>query len=195
MHITIISASMRSNSQSLKVSNWLRDHAGSLGAEVEVLDLHALELPMFNDEDVKSESVENVLSTLGITDAAIFVSPEWNGMMSHGLINMQHYLVHELAHKPVMLVGVSSGRGGKYPVMQMRTMGYKNNHYVISPESLVVQGVKDVFNDLDMSEESSDYLLKARASYAIKILMEYAKTLQQVRSSSVVDFKQFGNGV
>jgi len=196
MTIAIVSASMRDNSQSLKVSQWLKDHAEKeLDCSVELLDLHELALPMFTTAQDNGESVGLVLQTLEKADGVVFVSPEWNGMMSHGLVNMQHYIGQELANKPVMTVGVSAGRGGHYPLAQMRDMGYKNNHYVITPESLLVQGVNDSFNDHDMSEDAPDKMLKDRADYSIKVLLEYAKALRAVRESGVIDLESFANGM
>jgi hypothetical protein len=100
-----------------------------------------------------------------------------------------------MAHKPTMLVGVSSGRGGTYPIAQMKLAGQKNNHYVIIPENLIVSNVKNMFNDEKIDESSADYTLKNRADYALTILIQYAEALKNVRSSDVIDFEQFGNGV
>jgi hypothetical protein len=94
-----------------------------------------------------------------------------------------------------MLVGVSSGRGGVYPISQMRLMGYKNNHYVISPESLIVQDVKNVMNNSNEPENKGDEYIRDRAKYAIKILAEYAKSLKLVRDSGVIDFDTYPNGL
>jgi NAD(P)H-dependent FMN reductase len=195
MKIVVISGSMRKESQSLKVSNWLAQHVGTLGLDSQVVDLHELKLPIYDDGETEAPMATKLLSDLETADAAVFVSPEWNGMMSHGLMNMQHYVEKQLAHKPIMLVGVSSGRNGHYPLAQMRQIGYKNNQYVISPEALLVQGVNNMLNDHDMNEEDSDYSVKKRADYALKVLVEYAKALAFVRSSGVVDYDSFKNGV
>jgi hypothetical protein len=100
-----------------------------------------------------------------------------------------------MAYKPVMLVGVSAGRGGTHPIDQMKIMGQKNRHYIISPENLVVSGVEQAFNDHDMSETAGDYHLKSRADYGLRILAELAKSLAQVRSAGLLDFERFSNGV
>ncbi len=195
MNIAVISGSMRPQSQSLKVTNWLADHLRELGINADVLDLDELDLPRYDDSGELSDNVEKLLGVLNECDAAVFVSPEWNGMMSYGLINMQHYLGKQLAHKPVMLAGVSSGRGGHYPLMQMRTMGYKNNQYVISPEALLVQGVNEIMNDHEPEVGSVDESVQARADYALRNLIEYAKALKAVKDSGVVDFDKYKNGV
>lgn len=194
MNIVVISASMRPESQSLKISNWLSEHLKSLDVESSVLDLNTTTLPMF-EPGTSPENKSKVLHTLNSADGLVFVSPEWDGTMSYGLVNMLHYVGNELAHKPVMMTGVSSGRGGHYPLMQMRIMGYKNNHFAISPEALLVQDCKNMLNNHDMSEDQNDIFLKKRADYALKILVEYTRALQAVRDSGVVDHENFPNGV
>ncbi len=196
MNILVISASMRGESQSLKVANWLSDHTKLLGLKSSVLDLHAVKLPLFDDGETITENLSHVLDKLKSAEGYVFVSPEWNGMMSHGLINMLHYVESkEMAYKPVMLVGVSSGRGGTHPIDQMKIIGQKNRHYIISPENLIVSGVEDAFNSLELVIGESDYKLKERADYSLKVLAELAKALSQVRQSGILDFERFANGV
>lgn len=195
MNILVISASMRGESQSLKVSKWLHVHLESQNIGSDLLDLHAFKLPMFDDGETIAENQPELLSKLGKADGYVFVSPEWNGMMSHGLLNMLHYAEHELAYKPVMLVGVSAGRGGTHPVDQMRLMGQKNRHYVLSPESLIVSGVESAFNGPEFDKNASDFALKTRADYSLKILVKLAESLSDVRNSGVLDFERFSNGV
>lgn len=186
---------MRRESQSLKVSNWLHSHLESQNIGVELLDLHSFKLPMFDDGETKAENQPELLAKLESAEAFVFVSPEWNGMMSHGLINMLHYVSHELAYKPVMLVGVSAGRGGTHPVDQMRLMGQKNRHYILSPENLIVSGVESAFNGPEFDKNAGDYALKTRADYSLKVLVKLAESLSDVRASGVLDFERFSNGV
>ncbi|HMT18960.1 MAG TPA: NAD(P)H-dependent oxidoreductase [Candidatus Saccharibacteria bacterium] len=195
MKIAIICASMRAESQSLKVSKWLKENAPT-DIEIEIIDLHKINLPLFDDSDEMRHVFKPVSHILQKSEGFIFVSPEWNGMVSHGLINMLHFCQdRELAYKPVMLVGVSSGRGGTHPLDQMKLIGQKNRHYIISPENLIISGVKDVMNDNDMKDASLDSGLKRRAVYGVNILGELARALTPVRLSTSIDFDHFGNGV
>lgn len=187
---------MRPASQSLKVSNWLRDYLLTQDTGGEVLDLQEMKLPFFDDSQAMRDLFAPLSKLISAHDAYVFVSPEWNGMMSTGLINLLHYAQNrELAYKPVMLVGVSSGRGGSHPLDQMKLLGQKNRHYIISPENLIVSGVQDTFNDLLFEESSVDLALKQRASYALKILVKLAESLKPIRESDLLDFERFGNGV
>ena len=162
---------------------------------VDLLDLHSLKLPLYDDGETEAENKIELLDRLSYGDGYIFVSPEWNGMMSHGLANMMHYVKHEMAHKPVMLVGVSSGRGGTYPIAQMKLFGQKNRHYVISPENLIVGNVKSILNDQEMDESAPDFGVKKRAEYSLNVLIEYTKALKSVRSSGKINMSTVPNGV
>lgn len=198
MNICIISASMRSKSQSRKVADYLQRRVVTLNHEANVLDLNELQLPLYNDEGFDNhepQSLQELKRRLVAADGYVFVSPEWDGMMSYGLINMFLYIKNEMAHKPVMLTGVSSGRGGTYPIAQMKQLGQKNKHFVITPENLIVSQVKDVMNDDTSNQESNDYVVKQRADYALKILLLYAEKLVSIRESDIIDFDRFASGV
>jgi len=183
---------MRDNSQSIKVSKWLSKHLESLDAESEIIDLNLQRLPLYDGDD--SSPASEILAKLESAEGFVFVSPEWNGTMSHGLLNMLMFVDDELAHKPVMLAGVSSGRGGHYPLMQMRNMVYKNSRFVVSPENLLVQGAIDTMNNYEF-KEAYEHPVEKRADYALKILIEYAKALATVRSGGMVDSANFPSGV
>lgn len=185
---------MRRGSQSLKVSKWLSEQSIELGMNSGVIDLNEEILPVFDDETVP-ENWKELSRKLEESDCFIFVSPEWDGMMSQGLINLYHYIGRELAHKPVMLVGVSSGRGGAYPISQMKQLGQKNKHFVISPENLIVGGVKEMLNDQELDTEKSDYTIKKRAIYCLKVLNKYAEALKPIREEDFIKNTEFTKGV
>lgn len=195
MNVCVISASMRGGSQSRRISDYLVRRLQALGQNGWLLDLYILKLTPYDDSDAEIENKTEVLRQLANADAYIFVSPEWDGMMSYGLISLLLHVEHEMAHKPVMLVGVSSGRGGAYPIAQMRQMGPKNKHYIISPENLRITNVKEIFTDDEFNPEAADYSVKLRADYCLKILGEYAKALKPIRQNDLIDFDQFGSGV
>ncbi len=196
MKITILSASARRGSQSRKVSEYLASRLGEMEADAKVFDFGELKLPSFDAENAPNEQVLEILQRLEASDGAILVSPEWDGMMSHELINFYHYLQQQLADKPVLLVGVSATpRGGQYPVEQMSMMGIKNRHFVIIPGRLVVESVNDVMNDQNLSDDAPDIYIKKRADYTLKTLLEYARALQTVRQSGVRDYDKYPNGM
>ena len=195
LKISIISASTRSNSQSLRVSKYLQKILDKYDVDTHLLDLNELKLPIYDDtgEGDWKKNWQDVSKELDSSDGFVVVSPEWDGMASVGWFNLLHYVNRELAHKPLMLVAVSSGMGGAYPIAQMKEMGQKNKHFVLVPENLRFSNVKDLFD-----EEGSEIIVesvKARSEYTLKLLIEYAKVIKPIRSSKLIDFENFGNGV
>jgi NAD(P)H-dependent FMN reductase len=193
MNITIISASTRKDSQSRQVSNYSSSRLTGLGIENNILDLHEKRLPLYDDSDENSQAsvAGEIKNLLEKSSGFVFVSPEWDGMFSVGLHNMFHYVDKEMADKPVLLVGVSSGRGGRYPLQQMRTMGYKNKRFVTISESIYFDHVKKNLVNGELIDSKS----RERTDYALKVLAEYAKALETVRKSGVIDYAKFRSGL
>jgi len=193
MKITIIQGSTRDNSQSRKVADYLSARLMKFNIENIILDLNEKRLPLYNDiKNGPWKSLWNEISEeLNESDGLIFVSPEWDGMFSVGLHNMFYYVDKELADKPVLAVGVSSGLGGRYPLQQMRIMGYKNKSFVIIPESLYYDHIKESLVDGVLTDSRSF----ERTDYVLKVLVEYAKALIAVRKSGVINYEKFPNGL
>lgn len=200
MNITIISGSARKNAQSLKVAQWLEKKLQEKQIVTEIISLQELVLPLVH-EDIWSDLSNNengikLRESLDSADGFIIISPEWSGMANPALKNMFLYVNEEMSHKPALLVGVSSTRGGAYPVAELRMSSYKNTHVNYIPEHLVVREVESVMNDLDVnSGEKGDQYIKKRALYALDVLMEYSKALKQVRGSGVVDEENYPHGM
>ncbi len=120
MAISVISSSQRSNSESLRISNYLADRIGAAGSTAEIHDLHKLALSTDIEAVWGSGAAAPVVERLEACDGAVFVTPEWAGMPSPALLNFLLQIGTSLAHKPVLLVGVSSGRNGSYPIAALR---------------------------------------------------------------------------
>ena len=196
MKIVLIAGSTQADSQSRKVADYLALRLKTLKATPAIIDLHQLSLPLLGSLD-KSWRADWQKAEVKLKAATgfVFVVPEWNGGANPGIKNMLLYSGHALAHKPVMLVGVSAGRGGANPLMDSRSAGHKDARYVITPESIIVSHCQDVFNDQDFSDKAADLNLKQRADYALLILLEYAQALTRVRTSKTIDHQTYPFGV
>lgn len=196
MKIVVISGSVRANSESRKVADYLAKRISAV-AEVALVDLDEQRLPLYDDssEGAWQEIWAPIENEFMGADGFVVVSPEWDGMFNVGLHNMFHYVTktknHAMAHKPVMLVGVSDGLGGAYPIGQLRAVGPKNTHYVVSPENLRISKVKEVLVNGEIVIDG----VRERADYSLKVLVEYAKALKPIRDSGQLDFTKFGSGV
>lgn len=195
MKYTIISGSHRNPSQSYKVSGWLQGQLQSQGEETSIISLADNPFPLWSGFEVPEE-MKPALENLSQTDGIIIVCPEWHGMVPAGLKNLLLYLsANEVGHKPVLLVGVSAGSGGAYPISELRSTATKNNRMNIIPEHLIVRDVNDVMNDQSPSDNEDDAYIQKRALFALEVLKEYTHALKPLRENGRVLSEEFGNGM
>ena len=204
MNITIVSGSHRQNSQSIKIAKATKSAFKPLKEcdEVSIFDLADNPLPLWHEDMKKvgkpSKSlIESISKKLACSDAFIIISPEWHGMVPAGLKNF--FLMWsngELAHKPALIVTLSSGDGGSYPVAELRMSSYKNNRICFLPEHLIIRNVESVFNDNEIDNNSSSQAyFENRLDYCLKQLLTYGKAFNQIRESDTVSIKKYGSGM
>lgn len=204
MKITIISGSHRNPSQSEKVARHIeKTLAGEHeGVEASVYTLADNPLPLW-DQSVWEDSPEwNQLLTplkdlLSASDGFVIVSPEWHGQVPAGLKNL--FLLcnrYQVGHKPALIVTVSNGDGGAYPVAELRMSSYKNNRICYIPEQVIVRHVEKVLNENAAdNDESADSYFRERISWGCEILLGYASALKTMRETTAIHHDKFGNGM
>jgi len=204
MKISIISGSHRHNSQSEKVARHIEKNltGENIADQVWLYSLAGNPLPLW-DEEVwnKSRAWETLLKPLRKelidSDGFVFIAPEWHGQVPAGLKNF--FLLfgkYELGHKPAMIVTVSSGDGGSYPVAELRMSSYKNNRICYIPDHVIVRNVESVLNENPKDNDAStDAYFRERIDWNLRLLVEYAKALGSVRNSGLAFHDKFGNGM
>ena len=204
MKITIVSGSHRRQGQSLKVAKYLRSRMLEMKVcdEVFLYSLSENPLPLWEEaiweQDPEWQTrLDPVANELRQSEAFVIVAPEYHGMVPAGLKNF--FLCfgrNELAHKPGLIVAVSSANGGSYPVAELRMSSYKNSRICYMPEQLIIRHVESVLNEnaLD-NEQRADTYLRNRGDWVLKQLQQYAIALKQVRASGVTDMSDYGNGM
>ncbi len=95
----------------------------------------------------------------------------------------------EFAHKPGLIVAVSSGMGGAYPVAELRMSSYKNTRIVWLPDHVIIRKVES-FGDGSVD----DVRLHDRLRKSVQILAEYAVRMTDLRDS-VGDLLKLGSGM
>ena len=202
MKFTVVSGSHRSNSQSAKVAAYIEKELKYLEDSYSVFkfELANNPLPMWdesvwNDGEIWAEHWSPIAKELQDSDAFVFVVPEWAGMVPPGFKNFMLLCGNEeLGHKPALLVSVSGSRNGAYPIAEMRMTSSKNNHVVYVPDHVIVRDAEKMLNS-DSPNSDDDKYLRGRMSYSLKMLCEYGEALKKIRSSGIVDYKSFPNGM
>jgi NAD(P)H-dependent FMN reductase len=201
MRIVVVSGSHRQNSQSEKVSRFCMDLAKAQGLEVDLINLAGNPFP-FWDESIWAVGVEKwsggvfkeASEKLKSASAAIFVTPEWSGMVPPGLKNFFLLAEATLAHKPAMIVGITSGMSGTWPIAELKVSSSKNTRVVYIPEHVIIRNIEKLLNSPEPIDDV-DRWVRGRLSYSLEILKEYSKALAQVRESGKVDLKTYPSGM
>ncbi len=204
MHLVLISGSHRQNSQSGRIAKYLASRIPAIasGSTTDIIDLSGNPLPLWDDEDNTRRTAstlqpqwEPYAKRLQAGDGFVVISPEWHGMVPAGLKNFFIYCSpKEVGHKPALITAVSAGRGGAYPVQELRISSYKNSMICYIPEHLIVRDAAKMFVG-DTPTEKDDEYIRGRADYALRILVEYAKALKSVRDSGTTVDKKYPSGM
>lgn len=204
MKISVISGSHRSSGQSGKIARVISQSLAesSLCDGSYLLDLADNPLPLWDDsiwsgDDSWQQRLAPISEQLSSSDALVIIVPEWHGMVPSGLKNF--FLMWgkgELAHKPALLVSLSSGDGGAYPIAELRMSSYKNNRICYLPEHLIIRKVESVFNSgADDNDAEAQAYLEGRLDYCLKQLLTYAQAFKQIRESDTTSLSVYRNGM
>ena len=199
MKISIISASHRKGSQSKKISGFLCDNLLNTNPELDIfsLDLADSSLPLWspdkkNGKGVWGDNWSIISENLNKSDAFILIVPEYGGMATPAAKNI--FLLcgnGEFAHKPGLIVSVSSGNGGAYPIAELRSSSYKNTHIMWIPENIIIRNVEQ-FSPGAHGDNIPKWL-DERIDYVLKLFLTYASSMKPLRK--IINRKDFGNGM
>ncbi len=106
-----VSGSLRSDSLSRRALLMGLEFARVRGAEIRLLDLADVALPMFRPDDRPSQVVQSVAAEVAWADAFLLASPEYHGAMSGAIKNFLDFHWDELAGKVFGCLCASHGEG------------------------------------------------------------------------------------
>jgi NAD(P)H-dependent FMN reductase len=203
MKITLISGSHREEAQTHKVARYIqRTLEDGICDETALISLAGNPLPLWDPGVWEGDAhwlrrLDPLRAELASSDGFVVLAPEWHGQVPAGLKNF--FLLFgrkELGHKPALIVTVSSGDGGAYPVAELRMSSYKNSRICYIPEHVIVRHVESVLNeDTALNNADADEYFRARIAWVLGILREYAVALRQVRASGAIATERFPNGM
>jgi NAD(P)H-dependent FMN reductase len=205
MKIGIISGSHRPPSQSGKIARYIENAllAQNLCDTTWLYDLGGNPLPLWEESiwegDKQWQGILTPLSEqLKSCDGFVIVSPEWHGMVPAGLKNffLMWTAGGELAHKPALIVTVSTADGGSFPVAELRMSSYKNSRICYLPEHLIIRYADTVFNsDPTQNKPSAQEYFENRLTYCLEMLREYALAFRQIRASGKTALTTYTSGM
>ena len=123
LSIPVVLGSVRPNRRSYRPSLLLGERIEAAGCRTELVDLRALDLPVYGHfpEADSSPAVLGLRGTLEQADAVVWLTPEYNHSFSSAVKNAIDYLHAELRRKPMAVCGLSGGQlGGARAVEQLK---------------------------------------------------------------------------
>lgn len=199
MEVSIIVASQRENSQSGKVAKYIANQLNIKDTHPVIVSLENNQLPLWTvnvEEDLEVRKLaDSIRNNLKSSSASIIVVPEWNGSITPALANLFLYIDKSIAHKPVLLVSVSAGQGGAYPIAEIRSFHTKNNYPIFIPNHVIIRDVNNVLNLLKKHETKEDLRIRERLNWSIEVLLEYSKYLNDFRNNTNIDLNKYANGM
>ncbi|MFN3604693.1 MAG: NAD(P)H-dependent oxidoreductase [Leptonema sp. (in: bacteria)] len=127
MKVTIISGSSRENSNSLRVAKALENLLKEIH-NTTIIDFRDCDIPPIGRNDLKknelSQFQSHFVNFLEISELIFFCIPEYNWTTNPEIINALHQMGREefkdcFENKVFSIVGVSSGRGGRRPAIEL----------------------------------------------------------------------------
>ncbi|WP_428618464.1 NAD(P)H-dependent oxidoreductase [Shewanella sp.] len=183
MKLLIVSASQRPGSQSARVAGYLSEHASQF-SEIQHIELCRYDLPFWdgdrNGAMLQASDWHKISPLVKQADALVLITPEWGGMASPMLKNFLLLCDNQdTAHKPALLVAVTSGISGAYPIAELKMNALKNNKLVPIPDHLIIRNVEQVLGEgeIDAREQG----LRSRIGYSLHMLGQYADALGAIR--------------
>jgi chromate reductase, NAD(P)H dehydrogenase (quinone) len=183
MNIAIIATSPRKNSNSLRFSKYLQKIAQVSGyEEVTVVDFHHFDIPSVGrgmvNKDALTDFQSELITAWGNADLVFFVTPEYNFTVNGDLLNAFHQLgskdfAYLFNNKVFAFAGVSVGRGGKVPCLELTTVvnkiiNFSNQYSVVSPR---IYESHETHKNLD---ENSDSVGNKIYEDSVKAFVDYA---------------------
>jgi azobenzene reductase len=204
MHITIVVGSHRQVSNSAKVGLLVSEILLQQNPDLQMttFDLGKTPLPMWNEKAWENTldwtaTLKPYREVLSQTDGLAVVTPEYCGMASPALKNFFLFWTGDvIAHKPAMLIGVSSTEhGGSYPLAELRMSSYKNSRILYIPDHVIIRSADTLPKKLDEIVDKDQLRLVDRLNHGVKILLAYSKALKPLRENTDFEFEKFANGM
>lgn len=189
MNILIVSASPRQNSLTFRFSQYFQKvlQGRSETSKVSVVDFDAFDIPAIGKGDFRKGSLtvfqQKLVSEWEQADLIFLCSPEYNWTANAELLILFdrigssdfRHLFHD---KVIASVGVSSGRGGRQPALDInkvlsKVISFLDEFTIISPKILEVHEASKNLN------EDAEFIGHSAFEAAVRNFVDYSLLLNQ----------------
>ncbi|HZB00282.1 MAG TPA: NAD(P)H-dependent oxidoreductase [Nitrososphaera sp.] len=173
-----VAGSTRHGSYSTRALKIALEHVKKHGAEVRLLDLNRIVLPLYDPSASASKEVEQAAEAIAWADAFILASPDYHGSISGALKNFLDHFYEEFAGKVFGYI-VASHEKGLTVMDQMRT-AVRQCYGWSMPYGVSINGPQDF-----TGHETANARLSSRLQMMARDLVVYGRL---VRDQFMLDF-------
>jgi NAD(P)H-dependent FMN reductase len=166
-----VAGSTRQGSYSTQALKIVLEHAKKHGAEVRLIELNKIVLPLYDPRAPVSKQVEHAAEAVAWADAFILTSPDYHGSMSGALKNFLDHFYEEFAGKLFGYI-VASHEKGLTVMEQMRTV-VRQCYGWSMPYGISINGPQDF-----TSHEMVNSKLSSRMRMMARDLVVYGKLVR-----------------
>lgn len=179
LFIPVLLGTVREGRRSELAANYIvKQLSGREGVESVLVDPRELDLPGDgNNEGANDPTYTDITKR---ADGFIIVTPEYNHSFPGSLKRMLDSELKNYIHKPVNLVGVSSGRWGGIRAIQSLLPVVRELGLAVTFSDMMITNSKEAFND---SGEPVDDTFNERLNKSFDELIWYASTLKYGREN------------
>jgi chromate reductase len=167
MKVSVISGSARKGNNTLRAAKAIQN----MFPDSTLIDFQSYDLPTFAEGSLvkgeESKFQQRLIAAIDQCDLLFVLTPEYNWFPTSEVINMIHQLAnskysHIFNNLVVTNVGVSSGRGGRMPAVQLgyvfnKIFNYFNLDSITSPRPFEVQEVTKCIDEEGNLLENSEF--------------------------------------
>jgi chromate reductase len=192
MIVSIISGSARAENNTYRVALALQKAYEELGTQARVVDFRNYDLPLIHQGEIDPNALTPFQHELvhAIQDAhlCIVVTPEYNWTTTPEILNMVHRLAdkvfkHIFDNTVFAFVGVSTGKGGKIPAVQLvsvfnKIISFMGLFSISSPKIFEAHFTKEVLDAAgnSLGNQQFDKGLNDFVSYNLAVAQRWVRT-------------------
>lgn len=185
--ITILSGSPRKNSITSRVAKAIQLYVQSVDPQIEVhiIDFYGFDIPGMNQGDMDPHHLspwqQNLFDKATASELIFVLSPEYNWFPSAEIIQMIHQMTSRAYqtmwnNKVFATCGVSNGRGGRMPAVQLaytinKIISVFNYESTVSSKVFESQFTDKVLDENGVDMGNPEYMkgLRAFVDYSMRI--------------------------
>jgi chromate reductase len=195
MHIALIATSSRPNSNSLRFVNYLNQLLSESNQHtVQIVTYEHYDIPFVGQGNLNPAALtpfqQELTTAWAAADLIVFALPEYNWTAPAQATNAIHQLgtpafKHLFADKVFAMAGISNGRGGRQPALDMGTVvnkliSFTNSYSIVSPK-LYESHETDKNLDVDgqfIGHEVYERTVRSFVDYTLTVAQRWVATEQ-----------------